>query len=316
MVQQRQQETPPAPPLTAQLEAYVEAYAPRGIDADTWDEIRPFVLETLRHYRPETLESGRQRLTALTAYTAWAHERRYPLQQARLLDVDLIEAFAESADLGKTTAGNYRSRLRGITKKLNPAGTGAQIPSQHAHQAVKGPYTPREIAAIVRIARTQPSAAVGRQLRACVGLGLGAGLSSADLKPLRGRHIDDLGDAGIRVSVQPTRQRTVWVRREFEELVRAGINGLGRGELLLGKNAQRRNVAARVFSFAQILGDAPAFEQSRMRTTWLACLLTDGVPLPVIMDAAGLASARTLTDLLPMLDVAADPAELLRGGAR
>lgn len=38
-----------------------------------------------------------------------------------------------------------------------------------------------------------------------------------------------------------------------------------------------------------------------MRATWLADLMTDSIPIAVILQAAGLKSARTLVDLLPHL---------------
>ena len=312
-VVQRQQD-PPLPEISQEITGVIDRYVPRDLDAETWQAVRPFVVDTVRRFAPDGVESCRDRLTALAVYAAWARERGYELSRRSLLDVDHIEAFTESADLGRWAAANYRSRLRGITAKLNPSGAGAQGSKALEHQAVKPPYSAREVAAIVRIASTQPSRTLGRQLQVCVGLGLGAGLDSVDLKPLRGRHLVDRGEGGIRVDVPGSRARTVWVRHSFETLVRGGLEGITPGRLLLGKDAARRNVAARIFENAAIHGNAPRFEQSRMRTTWLATLLVAGVPLPVIMDAAGLRSARTLTDLLPHLELIEEPAQLLRGG--
>lgn len=306
----------PLPALDPTIASYIDNYTPREVDPSVWETVRPFVVDTICRYAPEHLEAGRQRLTALAAYAVWADQRGLPVTRERLLDVDLIEAFVTTADLGKSAAANYRSRLRGITGRLNPAGAGAQITARHAHRAVKAPYTLREVAAIVRIANTQPSATIGRQMQVCVGLGLGAGLDSVDLKQLRGRHVTDRGDGGIRVEVPEGRPRSVWVRRRYETMVRAGLDGVSAGGLLVGHNAQRRNVAGKIFANAHILGDAPHFEQSRMRTTWLAELLVAGVPLPVIMDGAGLTGARTLTDLLPYIGADADAPAQLRGVSR
>ena len=305
---------PPAPAIDPDIAAYIDSYTPRNVDEDVWEQVRPFVVDTIRRYGPERLESGRQRLTALAAYAVWAHERGLEITRDRLLNLELIETFATSADLGRSASANYRSRLRGITRRL----TATHRPTSpgHTHKAVKAPYTAREVAAIVRIATTQPSATIGRQLQACVGLGLGAGIDSVDLKQLRGRHVTDRGSNGIEVTVPEGRARTVWVYTPYEQLVRAGVDGVRQGSLLIGEKATRRNVAAKVFDNAHILGDAPHFEQSRMRTTWLAQLLVDGVPLPVLMDAAGLTGARTLTDLLPYVSVNTDPAASLRGVGR
>lgn len=124
----------------------------------------------------------------------------------------------------------------------------------------------------------------------------------------------DEGDDGIRIDVPDPRPRTVWVDANFEQLVRSAVADLAPAALVVGTKASRRNVAAKVFEVAHILGDAPHFEQSRMRTTWLARLLVSRVPLPIILQAAGLTSARTITDLVPLLpadDTAT--AALLRG---
>ena len=53
-----------------------------------------------------------------------------------------------------------------------------------------------------------------------------------------------------------------------------------------------------------------------MRTTWLAGLLISRVPLPVIMQAAGLTSARTITDLLPYVELGENVSRVLLRGER
>lgn len=304
--------TPP-PPLDPAVAAMLDSYEPRGINPQQWARIRPFVVEVFARYQPTANESSRQRLITLSMFVAWCEDRGHPLTTDAVLTYDLIEAFARAATVSSHTAASYRSRLRGIVAKVNPAGKGPTASVTVAHRAVKPPHTPREVAAMVRIARTQPSTVIGRQLCACVGLGFGAGLDSVDLKPLLARHLHDEGADGIRVEVPGPRPRTVWVMVAFEDLVRIAMTGLAPDDRVIGKVAGRRNVAGKIFENAHILGDAPDFEQSRMRTTWLAGLLASQVPLPIIMQAAGLTSARTLTDLLPYLDIPGDAARLLRG---
>jgi hypothetical protein len=164
---------------------------------------------------------------------------------------------------------------------------------------VKAPYSDAEVEAIVRIAVTQPSARIGQQLCAMVGLGLGAGLDSTDLRPVRVTSIDDRGEDGIWVSVDGPRPRTVAVRRKYENLVRAGTNGLRGDALLLGRDAGRQQVTASIVANAVALGTPPHIEQTRLRSTWLTHLMCAPVPVAVILTSAGLTSARTLTELLP-----------------
>lgn len=274
----------------------LDSYEPQGIAPQQWARIRPFVVEVFARYQPTANESSRQRLITLSMFVAWCENLGHPLTTDAVLTYDLIEAFARAAEVSSHTAASYRSRLRGIVGKVNPDGKGPTASVAVAHRAVKPPHTPREVAAMVR-----------------VGLGFGAGLDSVDLKPLLARHLHDEGSDGIRITVPGPRPRTVWVMVAFEDLVRHAITGLAPDDRVIGKVADRRNVAGKIFANAHILGDAPNFEQSRMRTTWLAGLLTSQVPLPIIMQAAGLTSARTLTDLLPYLDIPGDTALLLRG---
>lgn len=300
--EQQASRSAPPPALAPHIADYVATYVPRTVDAEVWDTVRPFVLDVLARYEPEALESARLRLGALVVFANWALERGYPLERDELLDLEMVEAFADTVDGSRNTVANYRSRLRGVVRKVRDGGAGLPVSVPIPHQAVKAPYTPQEVAQIVRITRTQPNETTARQLRACVGLGLGAGLDSPDLRHLRGRHVRRLdGDEGVRVEVVEGRQRIVWVLREFEELVLSGLPSQA-SRLVVGEAASRRNIAANVFKRAHILGDAPHFEQSRMRTTWLARLLSAGIPLPVIMQAAGLTSARTLTDLVPFVE--------------
>ena len=62
-----------------------------------------------------------------------------------------------------------------------------------------------------------------------------------------------------------------------------------------------------VIEKATILANAPRIGTSRLRTTWLADLLTADVPFTVVMAVSGLSSARTITEILNHLDTQADP---------
>jgi hypothetical protein len=118
------------------------------------------------------------------------------------------------------------------------------------------------------------------------------------------------------------RPRVVPVRRVAEKLVRDAIAGRAPDELVIGRDIGRRNTAARIID-AAALYKVPHIEPSRMRTTWLADLMTDPIPLAVILQAAGLKSARTLVDVLPHLGpwcelkgLSTVALDVLRGGAK
>lgn len=178
------------------------------------------------------------------------------------------------------------------------------------------------MAVIRRVARVQPTPELTRQVSLLVGLGAGAGIDSTDLKRLHGRDAVDHGpEIGIEVHVTNLRRskdntlherrRTVWVLREYEDLVRAGLQGVRPNQLLLGRDAERANVAASVYARAALHGDVPELAQSRLRSTWLATHLQRATPLNLLLRAAGLTTARTLVELIAHLPQH-DDAKVLR----
>jgi hypothetical protein len=136
---------------------------------------------------------------------------------------------------------------------------------------------------------------------AIVGLGLGAGLDSTDLRPLCACHVIDHGDDGIEITVTGRRPRTVWVDEEYRGLVREGVAGLRPNALVIGQKRDRSNIAAGVIEHAIIHRDAPHITQARLRATWLARQISQPIPLLSLMEAAGLQSVQTLVDIARFL---------------
>src|SRR5690606_9293783 len=105
-----------------------------------------------------------------------------------------------------------------------------------------------------------------------------------------------------------TSRRIAWALREHEDSVRAGIAGVAKDRLLLGRDSERANVAAAVFARASVGTDVPALSQSRLRSTWLTTHLGRPTPLNTLLTAAGLSTARSLIDLIEHVP-AAGPAQ-------
>ena len=80
--------------------------------------------------------------------------------------------------------------------------------------------------------------------------------------------------------------------------VRRGVVGIAPKAMVIGTVRNRKNIAGEITSRVIALGkDVPHIEAGRLRTTWIAELMTEAIPIQVILHAAGLQSARTLTDL-------------------
>ena len=289
--------------LPPELQQLLDDYIPKDIESDTWTAIRPTVVDVMRRTDTTGAEKFRKQRGWVTQLAAWSHANGLTLGLDELLTTGRIHGFTSrslTSDSDSSRA-TKRSKLLEVARQANPAFDGPPRGQQISRPRIKPPYSDRHVAEIVWIAKTQPTASRQRQLCAVVGLGLGAGLDSTDLKSLHARAITSHGTDGLQVEVGGARPRTVVIDPEFVELVRAGIAGLRPGELVIGKKSDRRNIAARVIEQAEIGGNAPKIEQGRLRATWLAHKISQPLPLLTILDAAGLRSVQTLVDIARFL---------------
>lgn len=289
----------------------VATYRPRSLDTATWELIRPVVTQTLNGSAVSGGESVRKHVTHLALFYAWAETEGLPLSVTTLTRAN-IETYVSRGMEGSSakSRADRRSRLRSIADRWHPdeaAPPGRII----GRRAVRPPYSSTEMAVLCRAAVEQPTPTLRRGMSLCVGLGAGAGLASADFRLLRRIHVEDHGRDGLLVHIPgasiQAQTRRVPIRIEYEDLVRAGLEGLEPQDLLLAGREDRRNLAARAVERAILPERCPRLEQSRLRHTWLSQMLAASVPLQVLLTAAGLQSARTLTDLAALLPPPAEP---------
>jgi hypothetical protein len=144
-----------------------------------------------------------------------------------------------------------------------------------------------------------------------------AGVRACDVSTLE---LPD-GDPVTVIRVRGERRRTVVVRDEYTDLLLSAVRlhhqeKRGWRGLLLGRKPGRRSITTPVFeSLVTADGREIRIEVPRLRSTWLVAHMSAPVPLGVLLEAAGLRSARALVDLLPFTTVPADAdrVELLRG---
>ncbi len=261
--------------------------------------VRPFLREVITRSTLSGTESVRKHCRHLTALAVYSDRAGLPLQITAVLTTTNIDSYITAGMIGESDANRAerRRRLLSIATAVNP---GPQTPSKLspiAHRPIRPPYTPQERATILRATRTQPTERLGQQVKAVVALGFGAGADTVDLRELWVRDIVDHGERGVSVTFHGPRPRVVWVRACVEDLLRTAIAGRDRDELVIGRKLERRNTGARVLEQATWY-KVPDVDQARMRATWLADLMTDPIPLAVILKAAGLLSARSLVDVM------------------
>ena len=257
------------------------------------------IMERTSHILTESL--FRKVCSDVSALIAWAASVNRDLGWKSLMSHKLIDDYARVEKKQGDTASlsqRYR-RLKCLASKLNPSSDAPPPVAPVGHKAVSDPYTAAEMAAIVRIAETQESESIARQFAFIIGVCRGAGAATTELRELHGRDIDDRGNSGVFITLgQGVRRRTIPVRRDWEHHVRIGIAGIAPNQLALGTLRNRKNIAGEILGRSIALGkNAPHVEAGRLRTTWIAELMSEAIPVQVILHAAGLQGARTLTDL-------------------
>lgn len=210
-------------------------------------------------------------------------------------------------------SGNYvtvHSRLRTVACRL-----GFQLPANQPKLSRRphlDPYTTEECESLVRLATCMRTE---HQRRVCEGtllLGFGCGLTGNEIVAVH-KHDVTKRDGIVVVEVSG---RSVACRADFEDRLWTLAETAGDGNLV-GIN-RLENMINALNKRATESGHDVALRLVRLRTTWLVRVLSDGVPIPVVMKAAGLSSVHAIHDALrhvPKTD-ATTAHRLLRGGKR
>lgn len=303
---QQQRAAEPEPLPAAFVQHLTSTYQPATELRQFWPLLLPIVLASLLRSKIRGENSLRKQVTHLVHFWVWALGQSLALDVETTLTRKNTDEYARTGMPGSSekSRSDRRARLRSLADQIHPE----LAPDKNVtftRAAIKAPYTADEMRTVRRVCRVQPTAELSRQLSLCIALGAGAGIDSADMKLLLRGHITEQSDGTLLVTVPGDRSRTVAVLREYEDLLRRGIAGLGARSALLPGDVGRANVCSRVFERAQLLGSVPHLEQSRLRSTWLATLMSRPVPLALILDAAALKTARTLVELVPYIDLEA-----------
>lgn len=302
-------------PLSAELERLLEVWVPKGMATRDWLACQDLVHGVMRRTHIRGAESFRKHLRILTGYVSWAIKSGYPEDVFALMTDDAINDYSRMvlAGTGDATAGTKRSKLRALARTVNPEKNVQAVSPQFRHTDVKPPYTEEDVYWITHRITQVRTPTTRRAIQTAVALGLGAGLTTGDLQTLTRGNIDDQGDSGIYISITGRNPRNIWLRREYEEMLREGISHLSPGGRILGLRHHKDTVRD-LYRNIQPTGSGPMVVQSRLRHTWLAHLMCEPIPLVTVMRVAGLTTARTLTDLVPFIHDATDE-QLLRGAA-
>ncbi len=295
----------PAPPLSEEFETVLANPRLKVISARAWEVVGPTVSEVMRRSQYRGREVFVKRLRVVAQYSWWAHLNGYSMEMKVLMAEASIEDWFRRGmpNQAPETRSTNRSNMRAIARAVNPHNNAPVPTGRSAHKDIRPPYTPQEVAQILWLTGHINDKRIQALTATVLVLGLGAGLDSRDLNTLKRQNITDHESAGILISIQGSRPRQVWLLRTFEELLRQALPHLPEKGFLLSTNGispPSKGFLTSLFKRLNVMDDSmPIVQQARLRATWLTTLMCVPVPLALLLHAAGLESARSITDLFP-----------------
>ncbi|MEO5876280.1 MAG: hypothetical protein ABIS86_21745 [Streptosporangiaceae bacterium] len=300
--------------------AGVESYVPAG-NPPGWRRVAAEVRATVVRAAPLVSYPAAELMGVLAKLALFADTEGYPVQAAMWLSREYIERFTAvgCAQAGEATRANYRSKLLRLREAVLGGDCATGRPARLSGSAASLPYTTAEQSALWAWAAGQPSRELRDGLSILLALGLGCGLDSGKIAPLRPGDVRERRgpDDPLVVAVRGKRARTVVCQRAWETVLADHAARMTARPYLFRPDAANRggNLVTNFLSRAHPAASTPAMKTTRLRTTWLVGLIDAGLPLPVIISAAGLETLHGLSRILPYCRPTgpAEAAVLLRG---
>ncbi|WP_256727408.1 hypothetical protein [Streptomyces acidiscabies] len=224
------------------------------------------------------------------------------------LSKELIERFVQVGcpAASEATRGNYRSRLLRLREAVIGPDLATGRPVKLSASAASRPYSRTETAALWAWALAQPTAELRHGCRTLLALGLGCGLDSPEVVPLRAHDVRTAENGAVAVSVRGQRARLVLCRRPWEAVLaeaahEATVPGAASWLFRPRSQARAKNTVTNFLARTAKDPACPALVQGRARATWLVGLIDDGVRLPVIVAAAGVDTLHALSRIMPFV---------------
>ncbi|MHB1570178.1 MAG: hypothetical protein ACYCS2_02185 [Acidimicrobiales bacterium] len=266
-------------------------YRPRAIPAEAAD----FARTVAARAGPASVSRAKAFLFAAGRLGAFAASLGATLAPEAVITAAMIERFVPTTALSGASRRTVRSNLLCLAEALDTCPARTPMSRERA----KPGYSPRQIAAYLALADTQPTE--DRRMRAggLVCLGAGAGLTGVDLRLVRGVDINTRS-GGMVVTVRGPRPRVVPILVDYHHrLEEVGVYFGGRF-VIGGAEPNRRNITTGLISSLSGGADLPRLEIPRLRSTWLGAV-AGAIGLRAFMDAAGISCSQRLGDVVAHL---------------
>lgn len=273
-------------------ESLIVNYRPQYADyaPENWATVADFVRTTVRAYATgRGYEQVRVALIALAYFADWLLFAGLDEPTAEMLRGELIELYVAARsdeEVEDITRAKQRKVLLSIAGLPTPRELGRPARTVSTPLA---PYGKREQSEIRSWAIWQPNEVSRLSAHGFVGLGLGAGLTRAELPFVHRDHVIRTGE-GLHVTVTGKRARRVRVDERWVDLIEYAVQHSA--NYLMAPLAVRRTVVNSDYWLDRARGEAPL--PSRMRNTWLLARMDSGISAEELTRIAGLKNIRSL----------------------
>ncbi|MEO9322285.1 hypothetical protein ABFT23_02265 [Nocardioides sp. C4-1] len=260
-------------------------------------------------------------LMAVGGLVRWAQTTAEPLTREHLLSQRTRNRFINlgTDDLLETSRTNYRCRLDLIATGLTTGPVAATVAASAKSGEAIDPHTPAEVATLWVWAHGLRPATRRDRIVGVLVLGLGCGLRSSELINVYPESVSFDADGAHVIVAGGGHPRVVTCDQVWEDRLAELVANTEPGHPLTSP-WRRDQATARGLQNALATAqhtDTPVawFSPRSLRNTWLVQRLTEGTPIPTLMEAAGIESVEALKAYLTYVpaQTPGDRAASLRG---
>lgn len=275
------------------------------IPDDDWTIVGPFVRDAVTDCDAKTPYGARELLATLARHVWWCwRSAGLELERATVFRREVIGEYIARgcSQMSPASAGNRRSQLLRMSEILLPPQAQVSRLAPMPPSAALEPYAPHEITTLKSWACGLNTQYRCEQAHILLALGLGAGLSNAEILAVQSRHIR-VDDDGVLVEVTGRRPRVVPLLAAWEQVLidysRARPLNSEQFVFRPRRTSQDSNSIGNFVDRTRP-GSVKATAQ-RMRVTWIVTHLAAGTPLKPLIVAAGVDSLEALTRYLKFI---------------
>ncbi|WP_022904514.1 hypothetical protein [Curtobacterium sp. B8] len=274
------------------------AYRP-NLPAEDWAAIEDYVHSVIVRAEPLVTYSARELYPAVTRLVHFTRSAYAPIEDRVVFDPIHIGRFVNHhlATYNRASRNTIRARLRRVSEALLGEDAAGKFKALGKAEASR-PYTSAELAVLDAWAWQQRTMERRTSAGALLALGLGAGLTGAEIIAARSA---DVGALGTSITVRGASARVVPVVPDWAHRIQERRDFLP-GEGWMFRAQQRGSNINLITDFVSHGGPAVQLQARRMRATWLAHHLETGTPLKRLRRIAGLHSAEALDRVLPFVE--------------